>query len=187
MGKNVLKEGSLFINNQKHKISVTFHDVPESLVDEELINNICDKMELFVPGLTFSENYEGQDFSGMHCLIVDNNENETRRLVHVVSNLTINYALISENELVSFLEKNDYDIIFLSLNLDWRNSQFRSVTNCREYILRKFGAKVFVVLTTEYQLSEYERESFFEQGFNAILEKPVIIKKLLRLFKKVKN
>lgn len=179
------KEGDLLVNNKKIGFSITFSDIPSDLVGNDFIDNLCDEIENQVPGLNFSENFSGLDFSNLSCLIVDNNENETRRFVEVISDLTINYHLIDENLLETYLLKKQFDVVFLSINLDWRNSKFKDIFNCREYILRKFGVNIFVVATTEYPISESERLRYKNQGFNAVLEKPVVIKKLLRILYKV--
>lgn len=187
MNKDVFKEGEFLINNKKLKFKITFFDVSETKVNKDLIDDFCDEMESQLPSLIFSDKHDVANFSDIKCLIVDNNENETRRLVKMISDITIHYSLITESQLTISLEQGQYDIVFLSLNLDWRNSNFKSIFNCREYIVRKYGVNICIVLTSEYTLSAHEKLHYITEGFDDVIEKPVIIKKMLRLFSKVKS
>lgn len=183
MKNEITKEGSLIYNKIKLNFNITFLDLP-GFIDAESIEDLCDKLEIRNPGLVFKDNQVDANFSEVNCLIIDNNENETRLFSQVIEGKKLKIFLVTENhekKLPRLFKQNQFSIVFLSKDMDWSNTKFNNIFNCRDFILRKYGVNVYIVVTSDYELPLEMRSQYLQQGFDYVLVKSHAAKKLDRI------
>lgn len=186
MKNEITKEGSLIYNKIKLNFNITFLDLP-GFIDAESIEDLCDKLEIRNPGLVFANKNIVSDLPKVNCLIIDNNENGTRQFVNVISGKTLNFSLVTDNheiKLAPLLDEKHFDIVFLSKDMDWHNTKFKSINICRDFIVRRYGVNVYIVLTSDYELPMTKISQYIEKGFDYVLVKSDAAKRLDKIFVK---